>query len=135
LTVGHSSGGPAPTVVFVTIDVLGNITRHGSGPAVKGRVEPQLASRIITKLRSPEMQHHLATLRALKYQSGCCDTEDIFIDLDGVITEAPVREYTSEGPTLHERRVLPEELLDVLREIDSLSTTALGESYLPVTPK
>jgi hypothetical protein len=136
LTVAHSSGGPGPHVVFVTIGPSGRITRQDGTRSLVGKVDAQLASRLIAVMKSPGMQELLAGLRAKGYRSGCCDMEDIHIQLDGVVTEAPVYEFIIDGPNVKMEPALPEELVRVLRRVDLLAESAFGgEHSYPIAPR
>jgi hypothetical protein len=130
VTFAHSSGGPGPHIVFVTIDSSGGIVREEGTVSLRGRVDERLAATLLAEMNAEATQQLLAALRAKRYQSGCCDLEDIYIELDGVVTEAPV--YDFEFPDAADVRLipaLPAALVDVLRKVDALAESAFGARH------
>jgi hypothetical protein len=136
----HSSGGPAPIITFVTIKSEGVIVLNAGSRPISRRIDRVEAAAIIAAVRTPGMQTALEKLRALGYESGCCDREDVFIEVDRIITEAPVwsSSYEVVDGVLHteERAVLPAELIELLARVDRIARSAFGARYsYPVIPR
>jgi hypothetical protein len=124
VTFGHTSGGPAPTVVFVTLRSTGEIILNNSSEPLTAQVNRAAANQLISLMHGKRMRAVLEELRATGYHAGCCDQEDLYIKTADGATEAAVRR---DG-----QLAIPRELLDALRRVDRLTRNAFGSrhSYL-----
>lgn len=136
VTFAHSSGGPGPHAVFVTIDSTGGIVRDDGSLSLRGKVDERLALALIAEVKAESTRRLLEKLRAKGYQSGCCDREDIYVEVDGVITEAPVDDLEIKDTEITARPVLPAAVIEILRKVDGLAEMAFGAQHsYAITPR
>lgn len=136
LVVAHSSGGPGPTITFVTIHENGVIELDTGGRKHRAQIDAEEANGVLTLARSPELQGELRQMKSRGYQSGCCDMEDIFLQVDGEVIEFPVWEFAASGPDVRETFLVPSGVARLLKRLDQIAGPLFPGRYdYPLSPR
>ena len=94
LAVYHSSGGPAPVVETLYVYDDGRLVLNPGDRAAywKSNLTPFESRRLREALDSQAMEEIRAAAKAIGYEEGCCDQEDVAVEYHGLVLAFPCGE-------------------------------------------